>query len=41
MMSVASKALDFETAIKLRDRITELRRMQDGIAREKQKNNRK
>ncbi|MCI8413297.1 MAG: excinuclease ABC subunit UvrB [Clostridia bacterium] len=35
MMSVASSSLDFETAIRLRDRITELRRLQDNIHRAK------
>ncbi len=35
MMSVASSSLDFETAIRLRDRITELRRVQDGMKRAK------
>ena len=40
MMSVASSSLDFETAIRLRDRITELRRLQDNIQREKKKNTR-
>lgn len=35
LMSVASSSLDFETAIRLRDRITELRRLQDNIKRAK------
>lgn len=37
LMSVASSSLDFETAIKLRDRITELKRLQDQIKRAKHK----
>ena len=37
LMSVASKSLDFETAIKLRDRITELKRLQDNINRTKKR----
>ncbi len=35
LMSVASSSLDFETAIRLRDRITELRRLQGNIKRAK------
>ncbi len=37
MMSVASSALDFETAIRLRDRINELKHIQENIAREKRR----
>ena len=37
MMSVASGSLDFETAIRLRDRITELKSMQEKIKRSKKK----
>ncbi len=33
LMNVASKSLDFETAIRLRDQITELKRLQDNIQR--------
>lgn len=35
MMGVASSSLDFETAIRLRDRITELKRLHENIQREK------
>ncbi len=41
MMSVASSSLDFETAIRLRDRINELKRVQDNIQREKKKHGKK
>ena len=37
MMSVASSSLDFETAIRLRDRITELKSLQEKIKRSKKK----
>lgn len=37
LMSVASSSLDFETAIRLRDRITELRRLQDQMKRAKKR----
>ena len=37
MMNVASKSLDFETAIRLRDRINELKRLQDNMKRAKKR----
>ena len=38
MMNVASASLDFETAIRLRDRITELKQLQDKIEKSKKGN---